>query len=29
VERDDKKPSPTQGNFVPRDDEENYNHPAE
>jgi quercetin dioxygenase-like cupin family protein len=29
VEREEKKPSPTQGNFVPRDDEENYNHPAE
>ena len=29
VEREEKNPSPTQGNFVPRDDEENYNHPAE
>jgi gentisate 1,2-dioxygenase len=29
VEKEDKNPSPTQGNFVPRDDEENYNHPAE
>jgi hypothetical protein len=29
VEKEDKKPSATQGNFVPRDDEENYNHPAE
>ena len=29
VEKEDKKPSPTQGNFVPRDEEENYNHPAE
>jgi hypothetical protein len=23
-----KTPSPTQGNFVPRDDEEDYNHPS-
>ena len=29
VEKEEKKPSPTQGNFVPRDEEENYNHPAE
>jgi gentisate 1,2-dioxygenase len=29
VEKEETKPSPTQGNFVPRDDEENYNHPAE
>jgi gentisate 1,2-dioxygenase len=24
-----KTPSPTQGNFVPRDDEEDYNHPSD
>jgi hypothetical protein len=24
-----KTPSPTQGNFVPRDDEEDFNHPSE
>jgi len=29
VEREEKNPSPTQGNFVPRDEEENYNHSAE
>jgi gentisate 1,2-dioxygenase len=29
VEKEEKNPSPTQGNFVPRDEEENYNHPAE
>ena len=29
VEKEEKNPSATQGNFVPRDEEENYNHPAE
>lgn len=28
LEKMPKDPSPTQGNFMPRDDEENYNHPA-
>lgn len=29
LEKMPKTPSPTQGNFVPRDDEANYNHPDE
>jgi gentisate 1,2-dioxygenase len=28
LEKMQKEPSPTQGNFVPRNEEENYNHPA-
>jgi quercetin dioxygenase-like cupin family protein len=29
VEKRPKTPSPTQGNFVPRDEEEDHNHPAD
>jgi len=29
VEKEEKNPSPTQGNFVPRDEEEDHNHPAD
>jgi hypothetical protein len=29
VEKRPKTPSPTQGNFVPRDEEEDHNHPTE
>jgi hypothetical protein len=29
LEKMPKDPSPTQGDFMPRDDEENYNHPSD
>lgn len=29
IEKMPKTPTPTQGNFVPRDDETSYNHPDE